>query len=134
MNYYMTPEEFNALTETRRSIAAAHSERLVRKADYNEAYWKNQDEGNKRMRAAVDAMPMGTPPNPANPLSKQIDGGHYKDLKIQPIEYIHANNIPFAEGCAIKYLTRWRSKGGIKDLEKAKHFIDLLIELESRNG
>ena len=89
-------------------------------------------EGNKRMRAAVDAMPMGTPPNPANPLSKQIDGGHYKDLKIQPIEYIHANNIPFAEGCAIKYLTRWRAKGGIKDLEKAKHFIDLLIELESR--
>ena len=90
-------------------------------------------EGNKRMRDAVNAMPMGTPPNPANPLSKQIDGGHYKDLKIQPIEYIHANNIPFAEGCAIKYLTRWRSKGGVKDLEKAKHFIELLIELESRN-
>tara|TARA_R110000822_G_scaffold17335_1_gene58464 strand:- start:1470 stop:1790 length:321 start_codon:yes stop_codon:yes gene_type:complete len=85
-------------------------------------------------KAAVDAMPMGTPPNPANPLSKQVDGGHYKDLKIQPIEYIHANNIPFAEGCAIKYLTRWRTKGGIKDLEKAKHFIELLIELETRNG
>lgn len=65
-------------------------------------------------------------------LAKQEGGGHYKDLKIQPIEYIHANNIPFAEGCAIKYLTRWRAKGGIEDLKKARHFIDLLIELESR--
>lgn len=74
----------------------------------------------------MDAMPI------ASALNKQVDGGHYKDLKIQPIEYIHANNIPFAEGCAIKYLTRWRSKGGIPDLEKAKHFIELLIELESR--
>lgn len=66
-------------------------------------------------------------------LSNQIGGNHYSKLKIQPIEYIHANNIPFAEGCAIKYLTRWRDKGGVKDLEKAKHFIDLLIELETRN-
>lgn len=69
-----------------------------------------------------------------NPLDVQVAGDHYKTLKIQPIEYIHANNIPFAEGSAIKYLTRWRSKGGIKDLEKARHFIDLLIELETRNG
>jgi hypothetical protein len=105
---------------------------LARNAEASEQYWKNQAEGNKRMRGEVDAMPLGTPPNPANPLSKQVDGGHYKDLKIQPIEYIHANNIPFAEGCAIKYLTRWRAKGGVKDLEKAKHFIELLIELESR--
>ena len=67
-----------------------------------------------------------------NPLAKQISGDHYMKMSIQPIEFIHANNIPFAEGCAIKYLARWRSKGGIADLEKAKHFIELLIELESR--
>ena len=67
-----------------------------------------------------------------NPLAKQISGDHYKTMKIQPIESIHANNIPFAEGCAIKYLARWRSKGGVADLEKAKHFIELLIELETR--
>jgi len=66
-------------------------------------------------------------------LTKQVAGNHYKDLKIQPIEYIHANNLPFAEGSVVKYVSRWRSKGGIKDLEKAKHFIELLIELESRN-
>ena len=65
-------------------------------------------------------------------LNKQVSGSHYKGLKIQPIEFIHANNLPFAEGCVIKYLTRWRDKGGIADLEKAKHFIELLIELETR--
>lgn len=65
-------------------------------------------------------------------LSVQVDGSHYKGLKIQPVEYIHANAIPFIEGSVIKYVTRWREKGGVKDLEKAKHFIDLLIELESR--
>ena len=67
-----------------------------------------------------------------DPLQVQEGGSHYKDLKIQPIEYIHANGIPFAEGCAIKYLTRWRAKGGVEDLKKARHFIDLLIELETR--
>lgn len=65
-------------------------------------------------------------------LDKQVSGDHYKDLKIQPIEYIHANGIPFAEGSVIKYVSRWRSKGGIKDLEKAKHFLELLIELETK--
>jgi hypothetical protein len=64
-------------------------------------------------------------------LNIQIDGDHYKSLKIQPIEYIYKNNIPFIEGSVIKYVTRWRSKGGIKDLEKAKHFIDLLIDFEN---
>jgi UDP-3-O-acyl-N-acetylglucosamine deacetylase len=65
-------------------------------------------------------------------LNRQEGGDHYKALVIQPIEYIHANNIPFAEGSVIKYITRWRAKNGIKDLEKAKHFIELLIELETR--
>ncbi|AJO79105.1 DUF3310 domain-containing protein [Pseudomonas sp. MRSN 12121] len=65
-------------------------------------------------------------------LEKQVSGSHYKALKIQPIEYIHANGIPFAEGSVIKYVTRWRDKGGIADLEKAKHFIELLIELEQK--
>lgn len=64
----------------------------------------------------------------------QVGGDHYNKLKIQPAFYIHANNIPFIEGCIIKYATRWRDKGGFKDLEKIKHFVDLLIELEEKNG
>ncbi len=64
-------------------------------------------------------------------LTRQEGGNHYLKHAIQPIEYIHANGIPFAEGCAIKYLSRWRDKGGISDLRKAKHFIELLIEMET---
>lgn len=66
----------------------------------------------------------------ATPLSVQEGGAHYKKLKIQPVEYIHGNELQFCEGCVIKYVTRWRDKGGIEDLRKARHFIDILIELE----
>jgi hypothetical protein len=67
------------------------------------------------------------------PLHLQIGGKHYKNLVIQPVEYIHANGIGFFEGNVIKYVSRWRDKGGLQDLEKAKHFLELLIDLESRN-
>jgi hypothetical protein len=66
-------------------------------------------------------------------LNIQIGGEHYKKHAIQPVEFIHANNIGYIEGACIKYLVRWRDKGGIQDLEKVKHYIDLLIELETRN-
>lgn len=70
-----------------------------------------------------------------SPLTTQVAGSHYKDLKIQPVEYIHANNLGYAEGNVIKYVTRWRKKDGRRDLEKARHYIDLLLELEGRaNG
>ena len=64
----------------------------------------------------------------------QEGGQHYKKLAIQPWDYILQNNIGYIEGCVIKYVTRWRDKGGVKDLEKVKHYVDLLIELESRRG
>lgn len=67
-------------------------------------------------------------------LEVQVGGGHYKDLKIQPVEYIMDNNIPYMEGNVIKYVTRWRGKGGIQDLEKAKHYIEMLIEQEKKNA
>ena len=65
-------------------------------------------------------------------LQNQVGGGHYKDLKIQPVEYIHANKIGYFEGNVIKYVTRWRDKGGVEDLRKARHYIDLLLELETK--
>lgn len=65
-------------------------------------------------------------------LETQVNGSHYKDLVIQPVQYIHANKIGYMEGNVIKYVTRWKEKGGITDLEKAKHFIELLIELEGK--
>ena len=66
-------------------------------------------------------------------LKTQVGGSHYTKMAIQPIEYIHANGIPYMEGNAIKYLSRWRSKNGIEDLRKARHYIDLLIEMELKN-
>jgi len=65
-------------------------------------------------------------------LATQVAGTHYKGLAIQPVQYIHANGLPFIEGSVVKYVTRWRAKGGIADLEKARHLIDLLIELEQK--
>ena len=67
-------------------------------------------------------------------LNTQINGKHYKELAIQPVEFIHANGIGYMEGNVIKYVTRWRSKGGLADLHKAKHYIELLIELEQRQA
>jgi hypothetical protein len=65
-----------------------------------------------------------------NPLDKQEGGRHYKDFKIQPIEFIHANGIPYMEANVIKYVCRHRMKNGVEDLKKARHYIDLLIQLE----
>jgi len=59
---------------------------------------------------------------------KQVGGSHYKKYKIQPIEFIVKNNIGFCEGNVIKYVLRFKDKGGIADLEKAKHYIELLID------
>ena len=63
-------------------------------------------------------------------LARQEGGGHYKDMPIQPVQFIHANGIGYFEGNVIKYVSRWRAKGGVEDLRKARHYIDLLIDLE----
>jgi hypothetical protein len=59
---------------------------------------------------------------------KQVGGNHYLKYKIQPVDFIIKNNIGFVEGNIIKYILRFKEKGGVQDLLKAKHYIDLLIE------
>lgn len=61
----------------------------------------------------------------------QHGGDHYKKKSIEPWDYIAANDIGFLDGNAIKYLTRWKEKGGIEDLKKACHYIVKLIEVET---
>jgi len=61
-------------------------------------------------------------------LDVQTGGNHYKKCKIQPIEYIQANNLDYIQGNIIKYATRYKDKGGKEDLEKIKHYCDLAIE------
>jgi hypothetical protein len=61
----------------------------------------------------------------------QIGGDHYKGFPIQPAYFCHINKIPYLEATAIKYLCRWRNKGGVQDLDKAIHFIQLVKEFEN---
>lgn len=63
-------------------------------------------------------------------LTEQVGGDHYKKCKIQPVEFILANNIGYMEGNVIKYVVRHKDKGGIADLEKAAHYLRMLIEFE----
>lgn len=67
----------------------------------------------------------------SNANESQVDGTHYKQLGIEPWDYIAANNLGFFEGSVVKYVTRWDRKGGVADLRKAKHFIEKLIEVET---
>ena len=64
--------------------------------------------------------------------SKQVGGDHYAVMKIQPIEFILANELGFCEGNVIKYLCRYKRKNGLEDLKKATQYLDFLIERESR--
>lgn len=64
--------------------------------------------------------------------STQIGGSHYTKLKIQPMEYSMQNSLGPAEHTVIKYVTRWKDKGGVEDLKKARHTLDLLIEYTER--
>lgn len=62
-------------------------------------------------------------------LEKQVSGSHYK-MTIQPIEFIHKNNLGYIEGNVIKYVSRHRAKNGKADILKAIHYLELLLELE----
>jgi len=66
---------------------------------------------------------------PERPSDRQVGGNHYKDCPVQPAHYSEANGLSFLEGCVVKRVTRWRRGGaGVKDLRKAIHELELLIE------
>lgn len=73
---------------------------------------------------------MADPAKIQSAMDTQVGGGHYKNMNIQPMEYSMANGLDACQHTAIKYISRFRQKGGIQDLEKAKHVIDMLIEFE----
>ena len=60
--------------------------------------------------------------------NKQIGGTHYQKFKIQPSKFVIENELLYPEGCVIKYILRHRLKGKKQDLEKAIHFIEMIIE------
>jgi hypothetical protein len=63
--------------------------------------------------------------------NEQIGGNHYKDMAIQPIEYILENGLGYCEGNVIKYVSRYKFKNGVEDLKKARHYLDILIEAQN---
>lgn len=67
-------------------------------------------------------------------LDEQVGGDHYRKLGIQPIELIRDINANFFQGNVIKYVTRYKDKNGVKDLEKAKHYLELMRELHPDNN
>ena len=62
---------------------------------------------------------------------KQVGGTHYQEKNIQPWDFVVANDIGFLAGNAIKYISRYKTQGGVKDLQKAIHYLEKLIEVES---
>ena len=70
--------------------------------------------------------------NKQKALDTQIGGSHYKNMKIQPLEFILANELEYAEGAVIKYVCRWKNKNGVEDLKKARHYLDVMIENEEK--
>jgi len=102
--------------------------------DVNEALdhmTNNVDPARLLQKVIADTVP--TTPLSANDV--QVGGSHYKDKPIEPWDYIARNGIGYLEGNAIKYLSRWKDKGGIEDIRKAAHYIQKLIELEEeRHG
>ncbi len=68
------------------------------------------------------------------PLDRQEGGNHYKSMAIQPVQFIHANGIGYFEGNVIKYVSRWRQKNGVQDLKKAIHYLELLIQMETKES
>ena len=63
----------------------------------------------------------------------QVGGGHYAAKPIQPWDFIAANGLGYFEGNVVKYLSRWRDKGGVQDLHKAAHYLQKLIEIEEHS-
>ena len=61
-------------------------------------------------------------------LEKQVGGGHYKTFSIEPIVFIVENNLPYREANAIKYICRHASKNGAEDIEKAIHYLEMILE------
>lgn len=86
--------------------------------------------------AGATSAPTFTDSQPLKPMTDanqtQVAGSHYRNKTIQPWDFIAANDIGYFEGNVIKYLSRWKDKGGVQDLLKAQHYLQKLIELQDK--
>jgi hypothetical protein len=94
----------------------------MKKATFDKPHFRSINETVKALKKQESAF------------DKQEGGDHYKDMVMQPFEFLRANNVPHAEGEAICRLLRWHRKGGIEDLRKVIHTVELMIEHEERRS
>ena len=66
--------------------------------------------------------------------ARQVGGAHYKGFRFETWDVILDWGLGYLDGNAVKYLSRWRLKGGVEDLKKARHYLDKLIETEEQKG
>ena len=119
----------------------AHIAKLVGCTNATVAYKIAKVERRKKMRADVvhekkTTLPVDVVSTPeeeeafnAIANAQQVGGTHYKDKAIQPWDYIASNNMGYLEGNVVKYVSRWKEKGGVQDLKKAMHYLTKLIEV-----
>jgi hypothetical protein len=89
--------------------------------------WENVSPEWGAGRPALE-VPKGWVPEGDNALNKQVGGKHYASMKIQPVEFIAANELGFLEGNVVKYICRHHAKNGAEDIKKAIHYCELLLQ------
>jgi len=111
--------------------AGPRSYRCTSSGTTGRGFLKNRSKQRRSKRMLTAEIPnLNVEPKKDSPLQKQTGGTHYKNMAIQPAEYAEKNGLSLLEGNVVKYITRWKLKGQpLSDLEKAKHCIDLLIEI-----
>lgn len=109
---------------------AYEGECVIYKDDPEEGFWVKNSEIELIAKASAVKVEGSKELKPTSALDKQVSGNHYKDCGIQPIEYIHANGLSYLEGNVIKYTTRHSKKNGKADIEKAIHYLELILEME----
>jgi len=90
---------------------------------------EKQEDNTEAMLVDLETA-IGKLPEGFESLRRQVGGSHYKGFKIQPVQFCMDNKLDACQSAVIKYVCRFRDKGGVEDLRKAKHYIDMLIERE----
>ena len=97
---------------------------------YDEALGRDKHEVKDVKESCKDCTPCNPVIIGPNAMDTQVGGSHYKHFKFQPTEFIMANELSFLQGCIIKRICRYKIKGGLEDLRKIQHEVDMIIELE----
>lgn len=101
-----------------------------REPELNDLLRKHYEENKAKYEAASVTEQSAPATAVVSPLQVQVGGSHYKDCKIQPIEYIMANKLSFAEGCIVKYITRHQAKAGAQDIKKIMQYCRFILKFE----